>query len=339
VNLLEIGLNLELCRYLGFLLSKIRFYPSSFTDELYYPSLDCDDELVADYFFFMVAIDHRTGIGDMPFNGRIHGREFRGANLLWRLGKLKFNSDPEIFLPHNMKNISTHDILEWFRVDFPLPKWVWDPDVRAFLLRDAATKLIKHYNGSVLNLIEESKGYLYHNGKGLIERLKIFRAYEDPVEKKAFLLVKFLERRGLFEVKDEDNLNVAVDNHLTRIALRLGIVHVDDETLNKISEGKSFTSTEDYALRIRVRETYKLVSAFSKVRATVLDDFLWLFGKYCCRRDAPVCVTGCNRIDCPVMDLIGNCYGNCPLYSICKGRFDPKLQMLPEHNFTETWYY
>lgn len=336
---MKVGLNLELCRYLGFLLSKIRFFPPPFTDDLYYPSLSCDGELIADYFFFMVAIDHRTSIGDFSFNGRVHGREFHGANLLWRLGKLKFNSDPETFLPSNMKNVSTRDILEWFRVDFPLPTWVWDPDVRVFLLRDTATKLVKHYDGSVLNLIEKSGGYLYCDGAGLIERLKIFRAYEDPVGKKAFLLVKFLERRGLLEVVDEDNLNVAVDNHLTRIALRLGIVHVDVETLNRIVDGKKFTSTEDYALRLRVRETYKLVSAFSKVRPTVLDDFLWLFGKYCCRREAPVCVTGCDRIDCPVMNLVGNCYHSCPLYSVCKGRFNPKLQMIPEHNFTETWYY
>lgn len=336
---MDVGLSLELCRYVGLLLSRIRFYPPSFTDELYYPGLNCDDELAASYFFFMVAIDHRTSVGDLSFSGWIQGREFHGANLLWRLGKLKFNSNPEIFLPENMKSISTRDLLEWFRVDFPLPKWVWDPDVRAFLLRDAAIKLIKYYDGSVLSLIEKSNGYLYRDGNGFIERLKVFRAYEDPVEKKAFLLVKFLERRGLFEVFDEDKLNVAVDNHLTRIALRLGLVYVDDETLNKIISGEKFTLTEDYALRLRVREAYKLVSAFSKIRPTVLDDFLWLLGKYCCRRDSPVCLTGCSRFDCALMDLMGNCYHRCPLQSVCRGRVNPKLQMLPEHKFTETWYY
>ncbi len=334
-----VSLNLDRCRSLGLLLRKIRFSPDPFINAKFYPSTKLSLDLIANYFFFMVAIDHRTSYEDIAFEGLIGGEKYSGAQLLWRLGKVKLDADPEFFTVDRMKRIRASDVAEWLRVENPYPREVWDPDVRAFLLRDAALKLSKYYEGSVLNLIKASGGFLFKDGGGFIERLRAFKAYEDPVGKKAFLLVKFLERRAILKVLDEDRLEVPVDNHLSRIALRLGLVRVDNETLSKIREGREFTYAEDYALRSRVKEAFKLVAAFSNIKPTILDDFLWLLGKTCCTRDRPVCVYGCDKAVCPLKDLIGTCYEMCILTPVCRARSDVKLQLLPEHNFTKTWYY
>ncbi len=334
-----VSLNIDACRNLGLLLRKIGFSPDPFLDKRFYPDITADLDLIANYFFFMVAIDHRTSYEDLVFEGLVEGEKFSGAQLLWRLGKKKFDDNPKFFTINSMKKITANKVIDWLKVEEPYLREIWDPDVRAFLLRDAANKLSQHYDGSVLNLIKASNGFLFRNGNGLIERLREFKAYEDPIGKKAFLLVKFLERRGLIKIVDENNLEVPVDNHLSRIALRLGLIRVDEKTLKRIREGDEFTESEDYAIRARVKEAFKLVSAYSGIKPTILDDFLWLFGKTCCNKHYPVCIYGCNKVKCPLLNIIGNCYGTCMFISICRAKRDPKLQMLPEHKFTKTWYY
>ncbi|RLE54801.1 MAG: hypothetical protein DRJ26_01510 [Candidatus Methanomethylicota archaeon] len=336
---MRVSMNIDACRLLGLLIKRLRLAPSSFTDARFYPSLKCSADLAVNYFFFMVAIDHRTGFEGVPFEGLVEGEMFSGAMLLWRLGKLKFDEDPEFFTPKRMVSVTASEVADWLKVEKPYPREVWDPDVRAFLLRDAATRLVEEYGGSALNLIRASRGFLFNNGEGLVERLRKFRAYEDPVGKKSFLLVKFLERRAFISIVDEDNLEVPVDNHLSRVALRLGLVSVDEDTLDKIMRREEFTPAEDYAMRMRIKEAYKLTSAFAKIKPTLLDDFLWLLGKTCCSQETPVCAFGCSRDRCPLLDLIGDCRGECILAPVCRARSDPKLQLLPEHKFTNTWYY
>ncbi len=336
---MRVSLNIESCQHFGLLLRKLRMRFESFTDSRFYPDLNCSADLAVNYFFFMVAIDHRTDLDGVPFEGLVEGEMLRGASLLWRLGKLKLDEDPDFFTPKRMVNITASEVADWLKVEKPYPREVWDPDVRAFLLRDAAARLIEEYGGSALNLVEASGGFLFRNGEGLIERLRRFRAYEDPVGKKSFLLVKFLERRAFINVVDEDKLEVPVDNHLSRIALRVGLISVDDETMRKIERNQEFTFTEDYAMRMRIKEAFKLTSAFAKIKPTLLDDFLWLLGKNCCSRDRPVCAFGCSKDGCSLVDLIGDCPGDCILASICRARGNLNLQLLSEHKFTRTWYY
>ncbi|OYT56351.1 MAG: hypothetical protein B6U76_04010, partial [Desulfurococcales archaeon ex4484_217_2] len=105
----------------------------------------------------------------------------------------------------------------------------------------------------------------------LIDRLKTFRAYEDPVEKKSFLLVKFLERRGIFKPIDKENLHVPVDNHLVRIAFRLGIVKLDREILKKVLNGEEFdryftANIRRFPLEFRKNMLYETITSLFKLR-------------------------------------------------------------------------
>jgi hypothetical protein len=144
-----------------------------------------------------------------------------------------------------------------------------------------------------------------------------------------------LERRGVFIINDPYNKEVPVDNHLVRIALRLGIVEVDRETLEKIAAGIEFSWEEDVLLRLSAREAYKLVSMASGLDPFILDDFLWTFGRKCCTRERPVCIRGCDESCLRAKGCRG---GGCGLRHVCSAYENPLL-MVPEHNYRNTWYY
>lgn len=315
--MIKVYINEEKIREIANSLRKLEIKPDDFTDENYYPSINDDFENVAHYFFFMVAIDHRTSRGPYVYETEINGKKYHGADLLYKLGKMKYDEDREFFTPRKMAKINRKEVKKWLEIN---KLKLWDIETRVLLLRDAGVKLLKLFDGSIIRLLEISNGYLRPHGNkpGFLDYIKCFLAYSDPVEKKAFLLIKFLERRGILEVKDKENLNVPVDNHLTRIALRWGIIKVDDTTLRKIKQGIEFSLEEDVYLRMCIREAYKILSNYAKIKPTILDDFLWCFGRKICIRDNPQC-------------------SSCHFTNVCYA-FNSGV-LVNEHRFVNTWYY
>jgi len=302
----------------------------TFTDPRYYPPKDTDPESVSRFFFFMVAIDHRVGRPSKAYIAEINGEIYEGADLLYRIGKMIYDNDPSFFNPNKLRYISAYDIKKKFNIaNATIP----DPETRADLLRDAAIKLIDLYNGKVTNIIKESNNYLKHEGKGFIERLKVFKAYSDPVEKKPYLLAKFLDRRNILKIRDRWNSEVPVDNHLVRIAFRLNLVHLDKETKERIRRGEEFKWYEDIEVRLAVRLAYKYLSRALRISPLHLDDFLWLFGKRCCTTKNPVCKSKCTK---KCYEIKG-CIENCIFSQVCEGISSPNP--ITEHNYYNTWYY
>ncbi len=283
-----------------------------FTDTDYYPSKSAPAELVARYFAFMVAIDHRLSRPGKPYEAEVNGKKYHGADLLYKLGAMKLAEDPEFFSPARMKDITKEEVLKWLAVGSAAPP---DPEARAALLRDAAVKIMKLYGGSVLNLVSATT---LRGPQGLLSRLKALHAYQDPVEKKAFLLVKFLERRGLLRVADEENLEVPVDNHLVRIALRLGIVELPQQLERKVKDRVEVSHEEDALIRLAVRAAYKKVAVEAKVKPTILDDLLWSMGRKICTHGEPRCT-------------------QCPLRKACR-TYNEGLEPVEEHVFWHYWY-
>ncbi len=305
-----------------------------FINPKYYPKKDDEPEYVLRYFFFMVAIDHRLSRPGRDYEGYVDGEFFHGADLLYRLGAKKYYEDPEWFSPQNMANLTLEAIRSWLSVKEPKPVEPPDLEVRLMLLKDAGHKLLKLYDGMVTNLLKESKGYLKSLHGGLIDRLKVFRAYEDPVEKKPYLFFKFINRRGLFDPVDKENIEIPVDNHLVRIALRLGIVEVEGLLEKKILTMNEVEWWEDTVLRTTIRAAYKLLAERIGISLTLLDDFLWMFGRTCCLRDNPSCnqcSSKCSRANW--------CQNNkCILQGVCSAgkRLKP---LYYEHTYLNTWYY
>ncbi|MEM0347165.1 MAG: queuosine salvage family protein [Zestosphaera sp.] len=291
-----------------------------FTNTEYYPPKNAELEDVLRYFIFMVAIDHRTS-RDKPYEAYVDSRLYHGADLLYKLGSKKFAEDPSFFSPERMAKISSNEVSEWLSIKGVNEVSVWDPEVRADLLRDLGRGLIKWFEGSVTKLVNMSGGYLKSRPQGITYLMKRFKAYSDPVEKKTYLFVKFVERRGLVSVIDVWNKEVPVDNHLTRVALRLGLVTPEEDLLKKIKMRETFTWSEDVMLRLVVRSAYKMLSRMTYLDPFILDDFLWYFGRKVCTRDKPACISS----------------GECPFLKVCPSREDP--EEVVEHHYVDTYYY
>jgi len=309
-----------------------------FTDPRLYPPKQASREEVTAYFLVMVAMDHRLSRPGRPYEGMVDGEFYHGADLLYRLGSKKFNEDPEFFTAARLASLTDREVEEWLSAPKPGGGTSRPPDVRlrAHLLRDLGRKLLSLYDGRASSLIDKSKSMLRGKSEyGFIDLLKTFKAYQDPLEKKPFLLAKFLERRGVVRFMDPWNKDVPVDNHLVRIAVRLGIVVVDEVTVERMSINDDFTWEEDVLLRTATRLAYRAVAASAGVDPFILDDFLWMFGRRCCTREYPTCRNGCRR----ACKAVGGCSEHgCVLSEVCAARRNPLL-MVNEHRYLDTWYY
>jgi len=329
----ELTIDLNKCKEVAKAIRSLTLRLDTFTDPNYYPPKNEDPDLVANYFFFMVAIDHRTGVQSKPFKGIIDGRTYEGSDLLYRLGMLKYKEDPEFFTTDRMRNVTTEEVTKWLSVRKPNYMTIRDPETRAMLLRDAAIKLEELYSGKALNIFKGKDVGLW------LRRLSEFLAYSDPVAKKSFLLIKFLERRGLIPKVRDEELRVPVDNHLTRIAFRLGIVIPDEEIINYIRLGKEVSYYTDVFIRLIVREAYSIICVKAGIRPTYLDDLLWSLGRTCCTIDRPVCLYGCDRKECNTRNILGGCNKKCIFMDICSVAGSKKALEIREHTKINTWYY
>ena len=336
------GVNYERSRALGVRLAKAlsRLEVDTFQDTRYYPPPQADKETVARYFIVMVAMDHRLSRPGRPYEGVVDGEFYHGADLLYRLGSKKLEEDPDFFSPERLAGVTVDEVKKWLTAEKPGGGKVSPPDphVRAWLLRDLGQKLLRLYDGLAYRIVEASMGYLRHRpGKeGFIDALKVFKAYQDPVEKKAFLLAKFLERRGVLQVMDPYNKEVPVDNHLVRIAVRVGAVSLDQEALERIAAATPFSWEEDVMIRTAARTAYKEAARAGGVDLFVMDDLLWAYGRACCTRENPACIAGCTR----KCEEIGGCTeeGESILADLCLARKDRRY-LVNEHNYLDTWYY
>ena len=107
-----------------------------------------------------------------------------------------------------------------------------------------------------------------------------------------------------------------MDNHLTRLAVRLGLVVFEDYGV--VDRGVELSRSEDVELRLRVREAWKMVSEASGVDPFTLDDFLWSYGRTVCLQGRPRC-------------------GSCFLRDVCRSF---EMGYFPdEPRYSLTWYY
>jgi len=131
------------------------------------------------------------------------------------------------------------------------------------------------------------------------------------------LLVKFLINRGLY--KPLDKPDVPVDNHLSRIAYRLGIVMVSGKLWEKIRRGVEVDREEDVLLRLAVRRAYRMLVDKTGIDPCMLDDFFWVMGREVCIRDTPLC-------------------DKCVFRNVCLAKRNRSF-MVSEHLHFNTWYY
>jgi hypothetical protein len=296
---------------------------------------------VALFFFFIVAIDHRTHPEGKIYRGRVNGVELTGAELMYALAMRQFDKDNSFFTAGRMSKISPEEIASLFRVKEPEIIDITGAEERAILLKDCGRKLQRDFDGSVLNMVSKSGGFLLQSdGNGFLQLLKRFSAYQDTLSKKSFLLAKFLERRHILSLKDPENLHVPVDNILQRLALRTGIVTLKSQRLdNKIRNGSQVNSKEEKAIRHATMVAFDEVAKAAPLSVAYMDDLLWEFGRVHCLVPIPFC-DSLPRPESqrPYRIIKSGPIGECPFGPGCQGYCNTVRWQLKEPNF-KTYFY
>jgi hypothetical protein len=205
---------------------------------------------------FLCAIDHRTGYREAHL---VTGNPLEGSDLLWALGCAAERREPGLLSAGSLRAVETDHVEEIFRID---SETVAGAGERARLWRDLARGLIRGYDGSARQLLAAA-GSRLGGEAGLIERLRGFESYADPLAKKTFLFAKIAARRGWFEVADPENWEVCADNVLMRLALRSGLV-----APGPVEE-----------VRAATRGRLKLLAEAAGLEPPLLDDLLWELGR------------------------------------------------------------
>lgn len=211
----------------------------------------------ADAALFLSAVDHRTGYERAH---EVDGRgPFAGSELMWELGLRRARRSPRFLTAARLRRVGADEVADVFEIE---GETVADPHRRAALWRDLGVLLEARHSGSAAALLEACGGRL-GGGEGLIERLREFQAYSDPLGKKAFLFAKICERRGWLEVADPESWEVCADNVLMRLALRSGLVN--EGPLDRV--------------RAETRAAFKAISNETGIAPPLLDDLLWELGR------------------------------------------------------------
>jgi len=241
----------------------------------------------ANLWFFLVAICQAT----RTLQGYIDGRWFRGWDYMVHAARRAMRAEPDYFMASRLAQANEDALRAIFSDDgIPENSTLDRIGERLAQWHDASRVLLRRYHGDVMNLYHAS-GRLLRGEQGIMARLAEFQAYSDPVEKKSFLFIMFAQRSGAWQIADLDNLKVAIDYHIMRIALRSGMVLLQDTDLQqRIKAKQPVTAEQDNQIREAVREACDVLVRNSRHSVFEVDNILWMMGRNCCFYDYdPIC--------------------------------------------------
>jgi len=328
----------EKCREISETLSRIQLHPDPFIRK---PRDSEQKRREAEYWFYMIAVCHAT----RTLEGFVNGEWLRGNDYLLLAARRRLDADPSYFDAERMARISGRDLRAVISDDGdPFHSKLDRIQERVELLHGCAEVLLRDFEGDVMKIYARSGGYVKPvEGQGLLDLLARFKAYSDPVRKKSFLLVAFLNEAGVWRVRDPENLSLAIDYHLMRIALRSGAIRILDRSLAaKLKERKPVTESEDEAVREAARAAYQFTARQPGLNVFSLDSLLWNIGRTCCFYEHdPICGNqSCwKQSQCTLLKRTDYmCPGRCPLDGVCLGSRDPEQRRYWETNIHTEYY-
>ena len=297
--------------------------------------------LVSNFFIFLVAICHQTSPQGKPrLEGRVDGKLLLGWDYLLAKFEQRAQADSSLLDPARWAQCTGSNISAMF-ADDQLGNLLTRNDERARLVRDLGLKLSKRGWLEVDNMFSSCEGRIANGKPNLIEVLRQFAAYRDPVYKKSLFFLALMRNSGQWHYVDNDLLAPPVDYHETRGHLRIGTVVIRDAALlRKIRTGVLVTSDEDIAIRTAILRAILLISDLSGLRdSSRLHYYFWNIFRAVCLRKDPRCVATSQPPLLPERYRTkaasdGNVH--CPFESTCisANKTDPIL----EHNSLTDFY-
>lgn len=290
-------------------------------------SLECKLRFLL--YFMSICYDTRR------IGGYLDGRYYRGSDYIYH-AMLRKLIEGENFEADRMEKLTLEEFTGWFD-----PGSITRIGERLNLIRDTARMLKMLYDGSVSKLIEYS-GYKLSGSDGFVARLSRFKAFSDPLAKKIMVLASLIEFEDLASFIDSDkHMDVGVDYHLQRVALRVGMVRIANQKLfESIVKGRFVSRMEHDAIRSSCIEAYRIIVDETGFKPREVDAIFWNLGRSCCTVRDPSCNPPCIRSDiCSfIQSTTYTCVEGCILRDVCEAVRDKMFIKLKEPRY-RTYHY
>lgn len=253
-------------------------------------------------YLLLVSICHQTSPrGLPPLEGRVQGVHYKGWDYLSAKLVAAARQSATILQPDAWVRLTARDLQLLLRDD-ELGDHLSDRAGRARLVRDLGRSMVANGWRWFEDLYAASNRRI-SGPCGLLDLLKQFKAYRDPINKKSYFLLALMQYAGLWSYRDEQELGPPVDYHEIRGHLRIGTVQVMDlELRHKLLHQIPVTEGEDLAIRGAVRDAIVSIARLlgSDVTPMLLHYLFWNVLRSCCTHTSPHCQA---------------CPDNCPLPS------------------------
>jgi hypothetical protein len=254
-----------------------------------------DQPHTLDYFFASTLQQfsfwyERAGRYHKPLIATLGGDSLKGSDYLWRAFLRRLDQDEEFCSPARQASLSRAELFDVFRSDDgddPMP-------ALALHLEQA-----NRYGRDMLALGLTPQAIL---GKALAspQPLQTFLATldhvggykEDPLRKKSSLLALILNQRPerFLPLNDEEQIAPVIDYHALRSSLRVGLIDILDEALEKkLLNRQRVTLEEEWAVRYATYRARKRIVALSGKGEGAVDWFFFSSRKYCPEMSEPRC--------------------------------------------------
>ncbi len=325
-----VQVNKEQCRNLARCLTVLQVRPDRY---LRRPADEIERRPEANFWFYVTAICQST----RTFEGTLNGRWVRGWDYLVQASRRRI----EDFNAERMQAYTAEDLRSLLSDDLTGAHSPIDRvEERLEQLHDCAERLRQHCGGEAMGIYARCEGRLVGTG-GLIELLSAFEAYSDPLHKKSVLLAGMLHEIGVWPLHDAHNLKVAMDYHAMRVALRSGMVEVQDTDLARDLRAQNTVSDHlNEVVRSAVSTACDIMVQESGLSVFAFDKLIWHLGRSCCFYEhEPICgqermLKGCFKRDrCSFIQATTyRCLNVCLFDGVCKGSRDPAYRSYWETN-------
>ncbi len=247
-------------------------------------------------FFFFVCL-HQYGFwhGDAngyskPLYGQMNGKQCKGSDLLWKATKKALDKNPLIFNPTNLAKITKEILFSEIFIDDNGPIKFADTEMRWALTHACGRWFLKNYQTPKM-LVLEANREMWSLRKFLFILHGVPGYSQDILEKKNMLLAMTLANRPEKFLKATDSFSwkPIVDYHLMRLALRLGLVNLNELERNINIKRKWVTERYEQVIRAVVYRAIELLIDKSEKSMSFIDEKMWGAHRYCPEMEKPDC--------------------------------------------------
>lgn len=249
-------------------------------------------EGVVDFIFAVTMLEFGSWKGNKrgyqePVYGEVDGVRRKGSDLLWALSlKALKKFGPEFFKPDNLLNLTIYQFHDWI----PDSSGYQDIITRyEMVLRYAEFFIFENTDPEPMTRLA---GYTTHPLRDFVFFTSKIPGYNtDPLFKKNLLLALILSSRpeNFLKVRPDDFQTPIVDTHVMRLALRLGLLNLDDNEQMYLSERIWMPDKMELEIRKKAFEAVAWIIEISGKPMREIDFLFWSARDYCPEMTEPEC--------------------------------------------------